>query len=139
MNYRDLDVWQESVDLAVATYTIARDLPPRERRDIAEQLRSSAVSVPSNVAESTGRSGAADQHQFAVRARASLAELDTQLEICRRLGWLSPATDSDVQRRIWSVGRLLSGLIRYPAKRRHEVAASAARRPARTSKKKEVT
>jgi four helix bundle protein len=128
MSYRDLEVWQRSVDLAVATFVIARELPFRERRDIAEQMRSSSVSISSNIAESTGRTGLADQLQFAVRARASLAELDTQLEICRRLGWLTAEADEDLRQKIWTVGRLLSGLIRYYARRRRDAPKGPVRR-----------
>ena len=137
MSYRDLDLWNEAVELAVETFNIARILPYRERRDIADQMRRASVSVSSNVAESTGRSGPADQFQFAVRARASLAELDTQVEICRRLQWLTAEADDALQTRIRSVRRLLSGLIRYYDKRRQQSVQTRGRGSSRETSKRE--
>ncbi|HEY0593668.1 MAG TPA: four helix bundle protein [Thermoanaerobaculia bacterium] len=116
MNYRKLDVWEKSVQLAVEVF-IAVDSLPWRARDLAAQMRRASASVPSNVAESTGRSTPRDQRQFAVRARGSLAELDTQLEICRRLAYLQDPASADLDRRIRSVGEVLSGLIRYYAGR----------------------
>ena len=119
MNYRKLDVWEKSVQLAVEVCEMADRLPWRAR-NLADQVRRSSCSVPSNVAESTGRSTARDQRQFAVRARGSLAELDTQLEICKRLGYVRPTNATEFENRIEGVGRVLSGLLRYYARRERE-------------------
>ena len=81
-NYKNLLVWQKAMDLVVEIYNITKLLPKEETYCISDQLRRSAVSVPSNIAEGQSRNSVKEFIQFLAIARGSLAELETQLIIC---------------------------------------------------------
>jgi four helix bundle protein len=84
-SFRDLTVWQKSMQLTVAIYRLSRDFPPEEIYGLTSQIRRAAMSVPSNIAEGHGRLNTAEFRQFLGIARASNFELQTQLEIARSL------------------------------------------------------
>lgn len=88
-------------------------LPATERYGLVLQTRRAAVSVLSNIAEGAARQGNKDSVQFYVVARGSPSEVDTQIELCRALGFLSPSDVSLLTSHIDTVDALLSGLIRY--------------------------
>ena len=110
MNYRDLLVWNRAVDLAVEICHATESLPLEERYGLRAQTRGAAVSVPSNVAEGEGRGTPGDHLRFLGHARGSLYELDTQIEICDRLGYLKRASLSAA---IEDVAKLINGSIRH--------------------------
>ena len=83
-SFRDLFVWQASVDLAVILVGIADRLVAQKRFSLADQLVSASCSVPNNIAEGQGRRTTADRCHYLVIARGSLYEVDTQLEILER-------------------------------------------------------
>jgi four helix bundle protein len=87
--FRDLHAWQAAMDLSLFAYELAKRLPPSERFELSAQMRRSAVSVPANVAEgqSSGRDGRYLNHLRI--ALGSLGELETEIEIARRLGFIS--------------------------------------------------
>ena len=109
--YRDLDVWQRSMELVEAVYTLARILPDEERFGLCQQIRRSVVSVPSNIAEGYGRKHRGDYVRHLSIANGSLKELETQLIIAVRLGYV----DREMTRPGWElaqeVGRMLNRLI----------------------------
>jgi four helix bundle protein len=80
-SYRELIVWQKAMALAEASYAIAGGLPDIERFGLASQMRRSAVSVASNIAEGHERGSRADYRRFIAMSCGSLAELETQLEL----------------------------------------------------------
>lgn len=84
-SYRDLVVWQKAVDLSVEVYNWSHKLPKSEVFGLTSQIRRAAISIPSNVAEGRYRSSRKDFLHFLRIAYASGAELETQLEIIRRL------------------------------------------------------
>jgi four helix bundle protein len=86
-SFRDLQIWQKSMQLAVAVYGLTRDFPREELYGLTSQIRRSAVSVPSNIAEGQGRLNLGEFKQFLGIARGSNCELQTQLEIARALGF----------------------------------------------------
>ncbi len=108
--YRDLFAWQKAMALVVQVYAETGQLPESERLGLVSQMRRSAVSAPSNIAEGWGRGRTRDFTRLLQVARASLFELSTQTEICQRLGvlgnWDSVFTQID------EVSRILQGLIR---------------------------
>lgn len=108
-SHRDLHVWQRAMELSEATYIIARNLPPYETYGLAQQLRRSAVSVASNIAEGHGRLHRGDYLHHLSISRGSLAELQTQLELARRL---HAAQVERTQSLGNEVGRILSRLIK---------------------------
>jgi four helix bundle protein len=83
-SFRNLFVWNASVDLAVTVIQYTEELIARRRYGLARQLEKAGVSVPSNIAEGSGRRTLRDRRKFLDIARGSLYELYTQLEICRR-------------------------------------------------------
>jgi four helix bundle protein len=91
-SYRDLVAWQKAKRLAIETYRATEKFPKREMFGLIAQLRRSAVSVPSNIAEGQGRNTTGEFIQFLGHARGSLLELRTQIEIAVELKYLP---DSD--------------------------------------------
>jgi four helix bundle protein len=84
-SFRDLLVWQKSMDLAVRCHTLAKRFPRDEQAVLGHQMRKSAISMPSNVAEGFARHSTAFYVQHLWTAHASGAELQTQLEVGRRI------------------------------------------------------
>lgn len=82
--FKDLRVWQDAMNLVVDVLKLADTLPIQEKYGLALQIKRSAVSVPSNIAEGWGRNGNKEFCHFLDIAYGSLCELDTQLEIARR-------------------------------------------------------
>jgi four helix bundle protein len=85
-SHRDLLVWQKGMDLAEACYTFTANFPKEETYGLVSQIRRSAVSVPSNVAEGFGRENTGSFIQHLRIAQGSLKELETQLMISSRVG-----------------------------------------------------
>lgn len=109
--YRDLLVWQQSMSLAEEVYKVTGDFPKTEIYGLTSQLRRAAVSVPSNIAEGQARNSTGEYVQFLGVSKGSLAEVETQLEIACRLGWLSPADKERLLAQADEIGRMLAGLI----------------------------
>jgi four helix bundle protein len=86
-SFRDLQIWQKSMQLAVTVYGLTRDFPREELYGLTSQIRRAAVSVPSNIAEGQRRLNLGEFKQFLGIARGSNCELQTQLEIARALGF----------------------------------------------------
>ena|ERR1043166_5506684 len=89
-SYRDLVVWQKSMDLVVSVYDVTRALPREEQFGITAQMRRAAVSIVANLAEGSGRSAKQFAH-FVVIARGSQRELEALTAVCLRLGFLTEA------------------------------------------------
>ncbi|MGN0854737.1 MAG: four helix bundle protein [Kiritimatiellia bacterium] len=89
MGYKDLIVWQKGMELVEEVYRLIKAFPADERFRLGAQLSRAVVSVPSNIAEGYGRGSSSDYAHFLSIARSSLYEVETQLEIALRLGYLS--------------------------------------------------
>jgi four helix bundle protein len=85
-----LEVWRDAMALVESIYRITAPFPDHERLGLTMQLRRAAVSVPSNIAEGAARRSRAEYLRFLSMARGSLAEITTQIEIARRLGYAAP-------------------------------------------------
>jgi four helix bundle protein len=112
LSFRDLDVWQNGMDLVEHCYKLTRSFPPEERYGLAFQIRKSSVSIPSNVAEGHERRSRSVYRNHVCVAAGSCAELDTQIEIAQRLSFLSEKDARYTLGRVTSLGRQLSALIR---------------------------
>ena len=110
--YRDLVVWQQAMDLVVDAYRITRRFPPEEKYGLVQQLRRAAVSAPSNIAEGHGRDHLGDYLRQLSIANGSLMEVETQVLIAGRMGYVSKDDEGSVLARAATVGRLLAGLAR---------------------------
>src|SRR5208337_1783297 len=89
-SFRDLKLWQRSMQLTIAIYRLTREFPRAEIYGLTSQIRRAAVSVPSNIAEGQGRLDPGEFRQFIGIARGSICELQTQLEIARALEFGNP-------------------------------------------------
>lgn len=87
--YKELLVWQKSIDLAVDVYQLTEKLPKEERYGLISQINRSVVSIPSNIAEGAGRNTNKEFDNFLGIAQGSSFELDTQLIISNRLNFIS--------------------------------------------------
>ncbi len=114
-SYRDLIVWQKSVDLAVDLYAATRRFPASERFGLTSQIQRAGVSIPSNIAEGYAKDGPGHYLNHLSHSTGSLAELDTQLIIANRIGFLSAATSRALAPRADEIGRMLRGLAKAVA------------------------
>jgi four helix bundle protein len=110
--YSDLQVWQAAMDLAEDIYRITKTFPKEETYGLTVQLRRAAVSVPSNIAEGKGRSTQKELAQFLCHSRGSLFEIETQITLARRLGYIDVAQMDAIRQKTVRVGQLLNGLLR---------------------------
>ncbi len=109
--YRDLIVWQKSMDLVDEIYKIIRLLPLEERFALSDQMRRSAISIPSNIAEGYERKSKKEYLQFLSIAKSSRAELETQLYICIRQNYVTREKADKAFSLCNEVGRILNTLI----------------------------
>lgn len=111
MDHKDLDVWKKSMDLVESVYKLTQQFPEAEKFGLTSQMRRSAVSIPSNIAEGTARKGDKELLQFLYIAIGSVAELETQYLIAIRLGFISNHTL--VEQQLTEVKKLLLGFKNY--------------------------
>lgn len=111
-DHRDLIVWQKAMQLTIDVYNLIRQLPLEEKYALSDQMRRSAISIPSNVAEGNARESKRDTNHFLHIAQGSRAELETQLELCLRIGYLSETQLKETLSPSDEVGRMLAGLIK---------------------------
>lgn len=110
--YSDLAAWQAAMDLVEDVYGITRGFPREELYTLTSQLRRAAISIPSNIAEGKGRISDRDLLQFLHYSRGSLFEVETQIALGRRLGYVDIKQEHDLLLQTARVGQLLNGLIR---------------------------
>ena len=109
-NYRDLLVWQKAMDLAETIYRATARFPKEETYGLRAQLRDSAVSIPSNIAEGYGRGSDRELRRFLFIARGSLGEAETQVLLAERFCYLSDQTARQILGASAEEGRLINGL-----------------------------
>ena len=111
-SFKDLVVWQRSIELTTDVYKLTSKFPESERFGLTNQMRRASVSVASNIAEGYGRSTKGEYILFLGHARGSCSELETQLVIARRLGFGTIPNLDSAETLCNEVGRLLGALIR---------------------------
>ena len=109
-DYKELEVWQKAMDLAEKVYAITSHFPQSEIYGLTSQMRRSAVSIPSNIAEGSARSGSKGFAQFLFIARGSSAELETQLLLATRLGLFRDS--AEIVNQLIAIRKMLNALIR---------------------------
>ena len=110
-SYKELIVWQKAVELVADVYSATGQFPREEIYGLTSQLRRSAVSVPSNIAEGQGRATKGEFIQFLGHSRGSLFEMETQLLIAAKLGYLDQCQESSLLDKATEVARILNGLL----------------------------
>lgn len=111
--HKDLEVWQKAIAFVTDVYNQTGNFPKEEMYGLVSQLRRSAVSIPSNIAEGGARQSNKEFIQFLYVALGSLMELDTQLIIAKNLNFLSDENLNDLQTKGDEIGKMLNGLIKY--------------------------
>jgi len=110
-SYEDLVVWQRSVEFSVLVYSTTNIFPKHELYGLTAQLRRAAISIPSNIAEGQARHTKSEFKHFLATARGSLMEVETQLLIASKLGYISSQDWTRFRRETAEIGRLLNGLM----------------------------
>jgi four helix bundle protein len=111
--FRDLIVWQKARDLAVEIYQITQGTAFSHDFGLRDQIRRAVVSISSNIAEGDERSSNKDAVRFFYMAKGSLAELETQLEIAHRIGYMNQSVLEDINGKCSAVGKMLGSLIKF--------------------------
>ena len=110
--YSNLIVWQKAMELVAEVYKLVKLLPKEETYALSDQMRRAAVSIPSNIAEGSGRKTKPDFVHFLSVARGSKYELETQLLICVRLGYIKEEQAETAFELCSEIGRMLNSLIK---------------------------
>lgn len=115
-SYKKLVVWQKSYQLSLLIYAVTKKFPKDEIFGLVSQMRRASVSIPSNIAEGNARISKKDHAQFIRIAYGSGAELETQLEISKDLGYVSSKEYTDVVILLSEVMKMLNALISHLSK-----------------------
>lgn len=110
-SYRDLKIWQKGIELVKAVYGLTRKFPKHETYALADQLRRSSVSVPSNIAEGQARQHTGEFRQFLYIALGSAAEVDTQIVVAQELGYISEQEAVVIQQLVVEIRKMTYTLI----------------------------
>ncbi|OCA69793.1 four helix bundle protein [Chryseobacterium artocarpi] len=110
-NFKDLLVWQKSIDFITEIYKATDTFPKNEFYGLISQIRRAAVSIPSNIAEGNSRRSKPDYLQFLKISRGSCAEVETQLIISKNLKFLNEEDYSKLNERLIEISKMLNGLI----------------------------
>ncbi len=111
--YTELEVWKTAREFAADIYQLTATSPKEETYGLTSQIRRCAVSVPSNIAEGSGRQHPKETIQFLAIARGSLYELETQLYVSFDIGFISEIQLNESITQIEVLGKLINGYIRY--------------------------
>jgi len=110
-NYKELNVWKKSYELCLKTYRITAEFPNEERYGLTSQIRRSAVSIPSNIAEGYGRKTTVDYVRMLYISYGSVCELETQILLAGDLGYIEEGELGTAKEDIAEVERMLKALI----------------------------
>ena len=111
--HEKLDVWKKAIDFVVAVYKATDDFPKDERFGLISQLRRAAVSIPANIAEGAGRKSYKEFAHFLSNSQGSASEVDTELLIANRLGYIEQAKYLELRASLDEIGRMLTGLSQH--------------------------
>lgn len=109
--YRDLRAWQKGMDLSQKMYLATQSFPKHEMFGLVQQIRRASVSVPANIAEGWGRGTTGDYIRFLRTSRGSLCEVETEIQLAQRLGYVPSAEIAGLLRDVDECSRILQGLI----------------------------
>jgi four helix bundle protein len=110
-SHKDLILWQKALDLAVAVHEATAAFPKSEMFGLVSQIRRAAVSIPSNIAEGSARRSTREFIAFLHIARGSMAEVETQLLLAQRVGYVGNERLTVLQLRLDEVGRIMNAVI----------------------------
>jgi four helix bundle protein len=105
-----LDVWNKAIDLVMTCYKATETFPKEERFGLTSQIRRAAVSIPANIAEGAARDSQKEFTYFLSNAQGSASELETELLIAHKLGYLAETNHTALRASLDSIGRMIVGL-----------------------------
>ena len=111
LSHKDLILWQKAMDLAVRVHRASAFIPRSEMFGLVSQLRRAGASIPSNIAEGSARKSTKEFIYFLRVSRGSMAELETQLLLAQRIGYLPASEVAEMQLLIDEVGRILNTVV----------------------------
>lgn len=109
-NYKELKVWNKSVELATMIYQITNSFPKEEKYGLANQIQRSVVSISSNIAEGAGRNSESEFNVFLGYARGSSFELESQLHIAKNIGYIDDFHFQTISNHLTEIQKMLNGL-----------------------------
>lgn len=115
--HKDLRVWQQSIELVSSVYMITKTFPKEEIFGLVSQMRRAAVSVPSNIAEGYARGTDKEKVHFLRISSGSMSEVETQLIICLKLGYINQEEYDEISEKLTTVWKQLNSLISAIKKR----------------------
>jgi four helix bundle protein len=122
--HKKLNAWKSAMDLVMEVYRLTESFPPMENFTLTSQIRRAAVSVPGNIAEGAARQTRKEFINFLHVAQGSLSELDTQLELGRRLGYITQDGLEALDHLVERIDKMITGLIRHQREKRQNKRAS---------------
>ena len=111
--HQKLEAWAKGIELVIAIYKNNEHFPKEERYGLTSQIRRAAASIPANIAEGAGRHSRKEFAHFLSNSQGSASELETELIIANRLGYLDEASFRVLIHELDRIGRLISGLVRH--------------------------
>src|SRR5207253_864160 len=102
-----LDVWSKAIDLVMSVYRATETFPKEERFGLTSQIRRAAVSIPANIAEGAARDSHKEFRHFLSNAQGSASELETELLIAQKLGYLAETSYATMRGELNSIGRMI--------------------------------
>jgi len=109
-SYKELIVWQKSIDFVIEIYRLTKQFPKEEIYGLASQIRRASVSIPSNIAEGFSRKHRREYSQFIRMAFASGAEVETQMIISKKLGYATVSTSQKADNLLVEIMKMLNSL-----------------------------
>lgn len=107
-NYKNLHIWQEGIKLARKIYEITSKFPANEKYGIVSQMTRAAVSIPSNIAEGSGRNSDKEFANFLSIAIGSIFELHAQIVICEQIGYIDTETEKQLETQTFTLQQQIS-------------------------------
>ncbi len=111
--HEKLDVWKKAIDFVLIVYEETQSLPKDEKFGLTAQIRRAAVSIPANIAEGAARKSTKEFANFLSIAQGSASEVETELLIAHRLGYLDEAAYRKLRSEVDDIGRMITGLSQY--------------------------
>lgn len=111
-SYKELEIWNKGIEIADKIYDVTSNFPKEETYGIAAQMRRSAISIPSNIAEGFARQFNREYRQFLYVALGSCAELETQVVLAHRRNYMSAKNSEELGEKIDHESRMLTNMIK---------------------------
>jgi len=111
--HKDLEVWKIAIDLVTDIYNVTKSFPKGEIYGLTNQIRRSAVSIPSNIAEGSARNSTKENIQFLYISLGSVSELETQLIIAENINYINQVENEELQSKIKHIRKMLIDLINF--------------------------